>query len=152
MIAPANGRSGYTCRFQVKLRDDDIAILEEIQRRTGLGTIRIDTSRTPTPGGKPRAVWRVSSKRECTVLTRLFDRYPLRAKKRNDFLLWKMAVADLCTATRHGKYCRNGEGHDWSVMAELYEALKSERTYDDEGEAVVVSALERRHPQLRLIS
>lgn len=76
-------------RFVVTLRDDDRPILEAIAARTGIGTLR------PLPARltfNPQATWAVASKRDHMTLVSIFDRFPLRAKKAQDYEIWRRAV------------------------------------------------------------
>lgn len=76
-------------QFQLKLRDDDRAILEECVSRTGLGRI-ITTDRRGR--SNPQIKWLISRCSDCRCLVEIIDRYPLRAKKKRDFEIWREAV------------------------------------------------------------
>jgi hypothetical protein len=83
----------FSPRFVIRLRDDDTLILEDICARLGVGTVA--RSYPPTKaalGHAPQVVWQVSNRASCLVLVDLFDRYPLRAKKAQDFTIWREAV------------------------------------------------------------
>lgn len=86
----------YRCQFQITLRDDDRLILEQIRDTLGMGTI-CDCPAYPHDSWitQATAVFRVSSTQECAELVKVFEKYPLRAKKQNDFEIWKQAVAEL---------------------------------------------------------
>jgi hypothetical protein len=116
----AKGRGGYFCRFVIGLRADDLPVLEEIQRVTGLGRIDLDRSNARA---HPAARWKVCRKADLAELVRYFERFPLRAKKRRDFELWREAVAQWLPAT-------NGRSHDWSGIALVASALRNGRRYD----------------------
>lgn len=79
------------CAFTLALRLDDNAILDEIQSETGLGTIHI--TRRAKWGSNDQAVWNVRKKDDVLELVRIFERYPLRAKKARDFAIWREAAA-----------------------------------------------------------
>lgn len=86
----------YRCRFIINLRDDDRAILEEIRDTLEMG-VRYDKPASTYGGrnGQPSTVFQLQSINDCAELVKLFERYPLRAKKRHDFEIWKQAVAEL---------------------------------------------------------
>lgn len=75
--------------MDLSLRDDDSAILEEVAQRTGMGSIN---ARSRKAGSNPQKRWRVRGKKDRQILIDLLDRYPLRSKKKRDFLLWREAV------------------------------------------------------------
>jgi hypothetical protein len=77
------------CRFRIALRADDAPILAQAAERTGLGRVLLAA---PPSQRTARATWNVGRKAECLVLVELFERYPLRAKKRRDFEVWARAV------------------------------------------------------------
>ena len=119
--------ASYICRMTIGLRIDDRPILDEIARRTGLGTITISTAQSKhgtyyTPGRGDQARWEVSRKREVAKLAAIYERYPLRAKKRQDFEIWKRAVVIWMTINRVGSIKQ-----DWTEMLQLRDALKTGR-------------------------
>lgn len=82
----------HGCRFIINLRNDDLPTLQALQRNLGMG--RISVSRV-TPGGgriNPQGVFDISRKADCLRLTFIFDAYPLRTKKANDYAVWREAV------------------------------------------------------------
>jgi len=88
--------ASYRCQFQIALRDDDRAILEEIHETLGIGNIHdspVDTCGFPNT--KPQTRFQVHAIADCAELVKLFETYPLRAKKRRDFEIWRKAVAEL---------------------------------------------------------
>jgi hypothetical protein len=119
--ARRGARAHVSLRFSITLRNDDIAILEEIAERTGLGLVR--RRRPRNHDSQPQATWRVGRKDECLRLVELLDRYPLRAKKRHDYTIWREAAllwnaVDSRTAT-----------NDWGPLLALIDRLKSGRRY-----------------------
>lgn len=113
-----NGRNGpsYRCLFDITLRFDDAPILEEARRRIGVGSINYFQ---PTGRRSARAVrWHVKNKDEALFLTRLFDMYPLRAKKAKDYAIWREAVLSWHDGTK-GRGLRG----DYSTMATCRSAL-----------------------------
>jgi hypothetical protein len=78
---------GFVPRFAVQLRADDWKILESLQSQFG-GTLR----RCPQARSRPKAMWRVMAKADLIALVEYFDRFPLRAKKASDYVIWRDAV------------------------------------------------------------
>lgn len=107
------GRWGgyYGCDFTMCLRDDDQPILEQICEKVGLGSIEAKKSVT-----NPQAVWIVRRKEECSQLVWLLDHTSLRARKQNDFRIWRQAV-------------RAWEQLDQETMAPLYTEIQLVRKY-----------------------
>lgn len=137
------GTVSYICRLSIGLRWDDAPILREIQQRTGLGDLRHHTANGGPRGNTGnQARWTVAKKAEVAQLVLLFDRYPLRAKKRNDYLIWREAVARWLEV-------RSKRKHDWTAMQELRTALMQGRRYSEEN-APVIKLPER--TQLKLIA
>lgn len=88
-ITPARGVY-YYCRFTIGLRADDKPVLDQIQRNLGVGRVWLKTS--PSMRGSPQATFSVFRKEECVVVRDVFDRFPLRSKKAEDFKLWSQAL------------------------------------------------------------
>lgn len=110
------GIASYRCIFDVSLRFDDADILKEVQRRTGAGTLTFFQ-----PGGRraaPAVRWQVKNKEGALFLTKLFDKYPLRAKKAKDYEIWRKAVLSWHDGTKG-----SGLRADYSVMADCRKAL-----------------------------
>lgn len=82
----------YYTYFALKLRDDDLGILLEIQERLGIGTITRD--RQEGTGSNPCAKWSVGSIHECLKLVEILDKHSLRAKKRIDYEIWREVVLE----------------------------------------------------------
>lgn len=115
--------------FKITLRIDDRPILEEIQRHTGLGKLFERPARGAT---NPSVSWVVTGKRDCAQLVRLFDRYPLRAKKARDYAVWREGVREWnrpnAMTRTNGQYSI-GPRRDWSRLAELRRQLMEARAY-----------------------
>lgn len=125
----SKGAHAYACRFSVSLRSDDLAILEECQQRTGLGSIY---RRPQRAGARPCAVWTVASHQHCDALAAVFRRYPLRSKKARDFEVWCRALEAWKVVGRH----RGGPGRwngpvDQSAMVALKRELEDIRAWKD---------------------
>lgn len=86
-------RTGLFCSFHVGLRLDDLGTLEIVLRELGFGRIFVEKAR-PTPGRNSRgaARWVAQSSSDCLALVEIFEHFPLRSKKRGDFLIWSEAV------------------------------------------------------------
>ena len=110
--------------FAIKLRDDNTAILKEIQTQLGLGAIYREVNRRGNRN--PCRRWVVQSRTDAQELVEILDRYPLRSRKAADYAIWQRAVAQWSTMPRGKRWC----GHrDWAAMVELKEQLESVRKY-----------------------
>ena len=85
-------KSAFCCEFNICLRDDDSEIIEEIAQRLGFGKAIYRLPGATTLDAKSQVVFRVRKKAECLALVHFLDRYPLRAKKLKDYIIWKNAV------------------------------------------------------------
>ena len=95
ILAPCGSSKQYNTQFVIRLRSDDYKILEEIQSSLGgIGTLKIGP---PTPGGCVMASWRVLKLADQVKLIAFLDVYPLRAKKRHEWALWRNAVMEKAT-------------------------------------------------------
>lgn len=92
-LRPGGQRYAIRCSFAIHLRLDDIGTLEDIRDNIGVGDVRRVLRRKEY--GNPCAAFRVESIPDNKVIVALFDEFPLRAKKRNDFLIYREAV-NLC--------------------------------------------------------
>ena len=86
----------YQPRFGLKLRDDDTAIIKDIQFFIGVGTVRQSKCSPPTskyysPNARPQIRLDVVG-RDNTRIISILDEFPLRSKKLRDYLIWKNAV------------------------------------------------------------
>ena len=130
-------RHGASSRphFQITLRDDDLATLEQLRDRLGIGRIKRKTAGPfPSQGvypSKPTATWHVDRKRDLAVLVAVLDAHPLRAKKRRDYAIWREAVRV------HARLYRGVRGpRQLSVehrLAELFQQLRAVRAYAPNG-------------------
>lgn len=78
--------------FKIAVRADERPILEEIRDRLGCGRVRVHV-----PGGVTSNLqlkFEMSSVADCLRLIEVFERHPLRAKKRRDFETWAEAVRE----------------------------------------------------------
>lgn len=80
------GKSCVSCQMGIGLHCCEESLLWQIKNRVGVGNV------TPFYPGSV-ASWRVGSiKDHMEVTVPLFEKYPLRAKKKNDFAIWAQAV------------------------------------------------------------
>lgn len=75
--------------FTIKLRDDDGAVLRELQSVFG-GRIHAEPRKSLTEC--PQLLWRVQSKADLPNLIGYFDNFRLRAKKARDYAVWREGV------------------------------------------------------------
>jgi len=127
VIRESNGT--YPCMFEIGLRRDDTSILETIQQTLGIGRINFSHQRDTIlrPNANPKAQFRVQSKRDCIILRDVFNMYPLRAKKAQDFVIWSAAV---------DFWVQHKLGDSWENIISLREQLRFIRTYKEECERV----------------
>jgi DNA modification methylase len=118
-----HGRGTHAPFFQLSMRLDEMGTLEQIRRVLGVGTITV-VKHEP----HDMARWIVQDKAGCQRLVDLFDKYPLRAKKRMDFATWREAV---CEWTNRPRGNRWHGGADNSRMAALRTRLMAGRRYVD---------------------
>jgi len=119
-------------RFGIGLRADDRDILDEIRDRWGIGYIN---RRHYTDCGsrkqfnatgyksRPQYTLRVSKKEALVVVVETFDRFPLRTKKANDFVLWREAVALYGEPPSPSRY---------TSLCDLQKRIRSGREYTEE--------------------
>jgi hypothetical protein len=125
-------------RFAIQLRFDDEPILGMIQSFLGCGAIHYNHSKSKLTRNIKAYISVDDIVLLHNVVVKHFDDYPLRAKKRSDFLIWKEAVKLLyhvsCrpTARRRGKGCGAGSLPKWrtdeiATLQTLVEELKAVR-------------------------
>ncbi|MBO0712803.1 MAG: LAGLIDADG family homing endonuclease, partial [Acetobacteraceae bacterium] len=119
--------------FRIFMRDDDLPILEEIRTRTGIGEIRRQSDRSSHGVvRRPQAVWVVLTRSDTAKLVRILEAYPLRAKKRRDFEIWRRAV-------RIAGALKPGDMRSWQrqtakfQLRQLERELKEAHRYHPEG-------------------
>lgn len=144
-----NGKAGrsHSFRLGVHQRADDLAILEEIQERTGIGRIYGPTYRSKG-ADNPCYEWRVSTDADLLAMLDLLDRFPLRAKKKRDYAIWRDAVLlPRVSRTVPGHGSRTYYARDWQRVEEFRAALTDGRKYD----ASAVPPAEPEVPHLFLV-
>ena len=119
-----NPCADYQCQFHLRLRDDDKQILEEIRDTLGIGKICNTPADTKHGYNKrPGVVLRVSAIKDCVALVNLFDKYPLRAKKRRDYEIWREAVFELQ---------RPVDLRDSDMLEYYFQMIREVRRYDEQ--------------------
>lgn len=124
-FAIAKNESTFQCSFRISIRRDDKDILLRIRDFWDEGIVR-DTDRNNQ--SKPQSNLSVSSKEGCLKLVRFFDSFQLRAKKLNDYTIWRDAVLEWNSKEKGHRYTGKS---DWSKMAGLKEQSHNVRVYRD---------------------
>lgn len=131
-------RGCYRFMFQLRVRDDDAGIIEEIATTLGIGRVYRYKASARAWKSKPTAEWKVYRQDECLALVEFFDRFPLRAKKARDFAIWREAVlawaaAEWTTERRPDNVGKRGgrAPKDWTRVASLHRELLAARTYEE---------------------
>jgi len=126
-------------KFQIKLRVDDIQILQEIKKHLACGKV-IVCQRSKSKGGfentKPVAIYLVTVYSDLyNIIVPLFEKYPLRAKKAQDFEIWKDAVAIAYQAKLSSRSMKLRQralsDSQWSSFVEIAERLRKTREFDE---------------------
>lgn len=135
-IRRQDGRHDLRIHFGLALRADDRPLLECIKKTLRVGRIH-------EYAGKhrkfPLAAYRIDSRHELTgVLIPLFDKYPLRSKKRRDYEIWRRIILECWNASRRSCGVGNHMLSDqqWKQVVFLSEKLRSGRKYERDIEAV----------------
>ena len=113
------------CEFTMKLRRDDRAILERVQRFVEHGRITDEPARD---GSKPTARFIIDTKDGAVRLCALLTKFPLRARKARDFDVWQQAVAEWIDQPRGNRW--HGPA-DRTRLAALSEQLRNGRAYTE---------------------
>lgn len=133
VIAPATESGYYYTCLRIKLRDDDLDVLLEIQDNLGIGTIH---RRKPRGTSRPCAVWQVTNIVGCRRLVHIFDDHPLRAKKRRDYEVWRDAVEEMSKPMEQRDRRKLRYLYDKIRLVRQYEVPDEEVDYDYESEEV----------------
>ena len=104
-ISRDNARATYRPRFSMALRIDDRPILDECKSRTSIGTIHEYQGQS----GQRVARWMVQSYADVAALIALLDRFPLRAKKKRDYEIWRKAALTVAGSVQTGCAPKNDE-------------------------------------------
>lgn len=129
IIAHKGPRSGrLQCALRVQVRSDDLPILVEIRQRTGVGYIVTRGARPTQPN--PGVVWQVQNRADCLRLVEWFDRHPLRARKAQDYAIWREAVVTWAKVRRGGPAIVPINEPYWQEMERLRSLMNAGRAYD----------------------
>ena len=124
----------WDIEFIIALRNDDREILEKIRDTIGCGTVRVT---------QKEARYTVNALENLqNMVVPFFEKFPLRAKKRHDFELWKEALSLLnknkgkktgisSTGNRRGARKETWAPNELGRVKEIIEAMrpyKSKRT------------------------
>jgi hypothetical protein len=140
---PNRKNSGvFGAAFSVEIRTDDLEILEEIKRYFGCGTITFRHYRSDRKyPSNPTARFQISRHYELVEsLIPHFDKFPLRAKKRRDYVVFREAVilwhkVALRPHVRLGfprGSLKKWQPHESDLFLELRERLRSVRKFSIE--------------------
>ena len=83
--------------MSLSARDDDMALLTDLSRRTGLGFLRHVPARATS---NPQVRWDIVSHPECLRLAAILAEFPLRGRKRREVTVWSHALHDLVDEPR----------------------------------------------------
>lgn len=123
-IYPRTKRRGYYLQFVISLRADDRPILDNICRTTGLGVL---SYRQP-PQGNALTTWRVHRRQDMLRLITILDHFPLRAKKADDYAIWRRAALYLGSSIHVGG---RGRTNDWEPIGNLADELAAIRRFSN---------------------
>jgi hypothetical protein len=118
----------FNPKFQIGLRSDDRPIIEWLKNYFDCGIIStIERNRFSTPNAKPITYFLVSNLYD--LLSKIiphFDTYSLRAKKKNDYKIWREMVH-----TQAEFYRKDWPDQIRDTMRSLYTRLVSERKWKE---------------------
>lgn len=112
-------------------------VLVEIVFRTQLGRLSLRKSTGPTKGES--VYWVVATGADCIALIEILEAFPLRAKKRHDFEIWKQAVRVWTGRQR---------GDSWDELVDLKRQLEDGRKYENALELLLASQVDRTDPHV----
>jgi len=144
--------AAYTIIFQINLRADDKKILQNLQAALG-GSLTFhsvpEKQVERIPGAKPTYSLTVCARRDVLRLIEYFDEYPLRLKKREEYVVWREA------AMLYYRYSVGQEGQHGNPLwlAQAMEQYKAELSRLKEyGEQPTDLTIEPADPQLELFA
>jgi hypothetical protein len=119
-------RDFWSVGVYIGMRDDDLATLVGLQVRLGGFISHPPALRAVDGSVKKRSVtWSISTLLGCSALVELFDRYPLRSRKKRHLVVWRQAVEHLVAR-------RLRADQDEAFLQRLLEQLHAERAYQEE--------------------
>ena len=111
--------------LKVTLRDDDRPLLEEVKNILGCGTIRAKSNETRRSQGRKEAdsaCWEVHSNSQLRhIIIPILDRYPLRSKKKRDYIIFR----ELVLRMYQGEHLKEGREYCHQLAIQLSEIKKS---------------------------
>lgn len=129
-----------TARFLLTLRHDDRPILETIQSFWKCGILGYEKPNVPhSPNTKPRSFVHVNHLSHLMqIVIPHFERYPLRAKKARDFVIWRQGVEFLYRIKGRRKRTRGWHGGTFPAWTEterhdfqsILASLREQRRYE----------------------
>lgn len=147
-----NRNRGMRCRarFKIGLRRDDSPVLRTVQSYWGTGSVT-NFRKGTMPNAKPAVAYAVTSIHDLqNIVIPHFERFPLRAKKRRDFLVWRTGV-DLIARIGRRTPISNGRGRCARWLPEERDAfialcaqLKMVRKYDFHETPISTTPIPRR--------
>ncbi len=131
-------------RFMLKLRDDDSEIMKRIHEFWGVGHIqhcKQNILKSNVGSGHNQVSLQIDVTNHLSdILVPHFERYPLRAKKQRDFIIWREGVNLVRQVTSRRKRGRLGPGrrgihHRWTdsertEFQALSISLRAQRQYN----------------------
>lgn len=123
--------------FRLELRDDDCAILEEIQQYWGVGNLyKKGARKTATRNSNPHCEYVVSGwKTLATVIIPHFEKYPLRTKKKRDFEIWRDGVRFAYTISQ-SRSSKKWSPYYVEILSRYVKALREVKLYNQKVEAL----------------
>jgi hypothetical protein len=133
------------CYFVIRLRQDDINALKLIQSYWQCGFMTLQNPRKyDPPNAKPQANYTVASVPDLAkIVVAHFDRFPLYAKKKRDFLIWKQGVELAFEVRRRHRRRKPGQrgglttkwtDHEHAVFTQLHHEIRNIRKYETNGQ------------------
>lgn len=116
----------YRGNYLLRLRADDLDVLNHIKTELGFGKIYPYTPKS----GNPCFYYKVSTVNDCCKLVDLFDKFMLRSKKLNDYLIWREFILYKRDNFRNKQNLKNYI----STLETFYQELKDGRRFAEKRE------------------
>ena len=113
----------YYPRFALHMRADEMPILLQIKEFLGVGNVYTSEATHKNP----MAVYQIDSGKDCVALVKILDICPLRAKKLDEYKIWRTCVLLKQQKPRH------------SYLAIGFDELRRLKSYK-EGSETIISA------------
>jgi hypothetical protein len=119
------GDRSFSTRLVITLREDDEAVLREVEKRLGCGNVYHVEKSADREGGMKASdqfMWVVGAMEEVNeIIIPLFEQHPPRSKKKREYEIWKEAAALIYRGANNTQ-----RGRD--QIARLKREIKSERS------------------------